>query len=447
MKRMNIADYVKNQVPRWPVWINAVLLRINVFGTLVYGRAYAKYAREIEKSTPEQKLLSIVNYAVRHVPYYRKRYAGLKIESIKDFERHIGFIDKDEVMAHWDEFISDEIDWNRCVTGTTGGTSGKPLKLVLPRNRYLHTAVFAREQSGWFGMLDRCRAVIRNHRLPEGRSYQINPLTREYVFDAFRMNEEYAVYVLEVMRRNRIHCLFAYPSAAYQFLKLCCRQGLDVSFIRVCELSSEGLTPEQWQFFEDTLGIKVCTLYGHSEKLIRAGNCPDSRNLLINEQYGYCELVRRDGTVVRMADENGELVGTTFLNRAMPLIRYRTGDYSRYAESVCLKHGTRALTEVLGRWDKNIVFKGDGSQTSITALNLHDDLYEHIDGLQFVQEKKGALRVLIIKGAGFTDETASRFAAFYRDVLGKETSLSIEYVDKLIYQPNGKFLPFISKVI
>ena len=39
-------------------------------------------------------------------------------------------------MAHWDDFLVDGIDWSKVNTGTIGGTSGRPLKLVTPNNRY-----------------------------------------------------------------------------------------------------------------------------------------------------------------------------------------------------------------------------------------------------------------------------------------------------------------------
>ena len=71
----------------------------------------------MEFDNPDEKLIEIVNYAIENVPYYRKKYGNLRITSKKEFEEKIAFIDKDEVMAHWDDFLVDNIDWSRCVTG------------------------------------------------------------------------------------------------------------------------------------------------------------------------------------------------------------------------------------------------------------------------------------------------------------------------------------------
>lgn len=443
---MNLADYVKTELPKWPNWLTVPLLKLNFFGPLVYGNEYKKILAHIDEGDPEQKLCDMVNYAINHVPYYRKRYKGLTIQSIADFEREIDFIDKDEVMAHWDEFQADGANLVRSVTGTTGGTSGKPLKLVLPQNRYAHSMAFWHKELKWFGWNYDARAVIRNHHLPENRNYLINPILREIIFDAFRISPSYAKKCLHAMKLYGVKYLHAYPSAAYQFLKLCQQQNLDTSFIRLCILTSEGVTYEQRFFIENELHIKIYSSYGHSEKLIMAGNCPYSSLYHLEENYGYCELVNTEGNVIKNAGETGELVGTTFINRLMPLIRYRTGDYSSYSASSCNVHGKsqRYLNGVQGRREKSLIYKADGTTTSLTALNLHGKVYEHIDGLQYVQTKQGELTVRIIRNKKFSTEDELFLLHIHQQAMGEEAKINIQYVDRLEYQPNGKFLPLIS---
>ena len=445
---MNIADYLKTKMPMWPNWLNRLLLMCNIFGKYVYGRTYLRILKTIEIEDPSDQLLRIVNHAIQNVPYYRKRYKGLVINTIEDFEKHIGFIDKDEVMSHWEEFLEDNIDMNKCVVGTTGGTSGKPLKLVLPKNRYAHSMAFWHKEMKEFGWNYDTRAVIRNHHLPPKRDYLINPVLKEYIFDAFRMNLEYAKTVYSIMKQNKIKYIHAYPSGAYQFLKLCHRQGLDVSFIKLCILSSEGVTEEQRFFIENELHIAIYSFYGHSEKLIMAGNCPDSSLYHIEDNYGYCELIDENETVITEKEQIGELAGTTFINYHMPLIRYKTGDYSSYSSAKCNTHKDkfRYLQDVQGRWDKSLIYKADGTATSVTALNLHNELYEHIDGLQYIQKTAGELTVLLIRNDNFTEIDQQKFKVHFQKALGEGAKIEIKYVDKLIYQENGKFLPLISRL-
>lgn len=445
---MNIADYVKSKLPYWPNWINLLLMRFNFLGDGVYGKSSQTFKKNIPHILPEQKLLEMVNFAIKNVPYYRNRYAGMVIRSVAEFQEKIAFIDKDEVMAHWDEFLVDNIDWGKCVTGTTGGTSGKPLKLVQPKNRYIVEAAFVstiRGKSGWYHTP---RALIRNHKLPANRDFILNPLTKDFIFDAFRMDEVYAAKVYSIMRKYRINYIHAYPSGAYQFLKLCHKQRLDLSLIKCCMLSSEALTDEQIQFIWESLHIPISITYGHSEKLILAGNDCKSLDYLVEPGYGFFELVDKNGKNIVQAGEVGEMVGTTFYNHYMPLIRYRTGDFAEFGgvrkdiDGV----GKMVLHKIYGRWNSSVIYRHDGTTTSITALNLHGEFYMHIDGLQYLQEERGKLTALIIKNEHYTETDESFILKHLGYAMGGIEYVTIKYVDKLIYQSNGKFLPYISIV-
>ena len=441
---MVLADYIKTELPKWPNWINKILLKLNVFGNKVYGKSYERAIKEIEELCPEKRLCEMVNFAIKNVPYYRKKYGSLQIKSIKEFEEKIAFIDKDEVMAHWEDFLIDNIDWSKCVTGTTGGTSGKPLKLVIPQNRYLREAVFTdiyRGYSGW--KHGDSRGVIRNHKLPPHKDYLINPMTKQYIFDAFRISDEYVKKIHKILRNNNVQYIFAYPSAVCQFLRICNKLNLDLSFLKAVHLSSEAVTEDQALLITKVCGLKLSYTYGHSEKLIFAANNCKDMDLLVDSKYGHFELIDKEGRPIVNAGEIGEMVGTTLFNKQMPLIRYRTGDYALMGEK---RNGNTTLKTIYGRWDKSTIYRCDGTQTSLTALNLHSDFYEHINGIQYIQEEKGKLIVLIIKNEKYC-ENDEKFITEHlgNAMLGKE-NVEIKYVDKLVIQPNGKFLPIISKI-
>ena len=62
-----------------------------------------------------------------------------------------------------------------------------------------------RELAETFEQLDRhgdVRAVVRNHRVPAGRPYLINPITREIVFDGFRLDDDQFARLFEVLARD-----------------------------------------------------------------------------------------------------------------------------------------------------------------------------------------------------------------------------------------------------
>ncbi len=441
---MGLADYIKNKVPYWPNSITEILLKLNCFGGMCYGFAYMAYPKRVVASTPDEKLISMVNYAIEKVPYYRKRYGSLRIKSRKEFEDKIGFIDKDEVMAHWNEFVADDADMSKCYEETTGGTSGKPMKFLSPKNRYVREMYFWHKLLKRFGWNYDTVGVIRNHRIGKGRDYMVNPIMKHVIFDGFRTDDEYYRNVWSVIRRKKIKYLYCYPAAAYSFLKFCFREGLDTSFIKACFLTSETVTEYQRSFIQDTLGIDIVSSYGHSEKLCLAGTVPDHLLLYnIEEEYGLTELIEESGTVITQKNQLGEIVGTTFSNYYFPLIRYRTGDYSSYSD---ISPACRLLGSIQGRWNKSQIIKNDGSTVSVTALNLHGDFNDKIRGLQYIQTRKGYLTALIIRDKGYGDAEHRFFLEHIANAMGGDEYVEIQYVDKLVYQPNGKFLPFITYV-
>ena len=56
----------------------------------------------------------------------------------------------------------------------------------------------------------------------------------------------------------------------------------------------EPLLNYQRKFIEKVMNLKISSFYGHSEKLIIAGDNPISNNLQFQNFYGYVELIDRN---------------------------------------------------------------------------------------------------------------------------------------------------------
>jgi phenylacetate-CoA ligase len=292
------------------------------------------------------------------------------------------------------------------------------------------------------------RAVLRNHLLPENEIFRINPITREFIFNNFRLNPQYVREIHKTLIKYKISFIHAYPSAAYQFCLLCKEQGLDLGFIKSFLCGSEGIIDFQKKLIVDEMGLKLYSWYGHSEKLVLGGYCEFTDHYHIEPQYGYFELIGSDNMPIVTPGKFGEIVGTTLYNTGMPLIRYRTGDFAEYVSDHCEKCGRKMaiIKNIQGRWDKNQIYRKDGTYITTTALNLHNELYKVIDGLQYIQEYPGILRILIIKGSSFHKDHEKAFLKHYSEAMGPDSEVIIEFVESLIQQPNGKFVQLISKI-
>ena len=445
-------SYLLRNITRFPRPIAGCMLSVNRNPEMIFGKNYGKYREFLRRNYAfydnRQKLIDSVNNAIQTIPFYREKYGNHKISSIDEFEQIISFIDKDVILDNYEGFISSDVSMADYDTGTTGGTSGKPLTFIAPKNRYiveLATMHTLWEQAGY--QFD-VRAVIRNHRLPENKDYLINPLTREVIFDGFRLTDEYFDRICRIIQKMRIHFIHCYPSTAYEFALFLKEKGKFFPDLKAFLSGSENIFDYQQKLIEEKLGIRFYNWYGHSEKLVLAGYCQNTNLYHAEPTYGYFELVDDDGNVVKNPGGFGEIVGTSFHNPGMPFIRYRTGDYAEYVGDRCHVCGRQlpVFTNVRGRWSGDRVYNSDGSFVTTTALNLHNELYQVINGIQYLQKHKGELIVLIVKSSFYTDIHEKEIYDHFIGKLSAGTKVSIKYVDKLIRKPNGKFVHIISEI-
>lgn len=114
------------------------------------------------------KFKRLMNYAYEHVPYYRDTWSSIgvnpkDINSYDDIDK-LPIIDKQIVIEHYDQFISDDTDQNVLVKHSTGGSSGITLTLLYDNNtvlarrlgilRWMNFAGINRNEKGvWIGRM------------------------------------------------------------------------------------------------------------------------------------------------------------------------------------------------------------------------------------------------------------------------------------------------------
>jgi phenylacetate-CoA ligase len=111
----------------------------------------------------------------------------------------------------------------------------------------------------------------------------------------------------------------------------------------------------------------------------------------------YFEIIDPVTGEVLPEGEEGEVVVTTLTRQGMPLIRYRTGDLSRFIPGHC-SCGTvlRRMDGVAGRKNKRIVVRED---QSFALADLDEALFaieKVIDFTAVVDRTQGATRLIII---------------------------------------------------
>ena len=279
---MNIKKVIVNSFLFFPNWVNNILMSLNHDANKIYGMKYAEYKEILNQHqfnyNNSSKLISLVNYAIKNVPFYQHYKEISTIDEINS----IDFIDKNIVADNFKKLQDVNIEKANHDLVTTGGTTGKPLRMLQHKSRYIKERATLHWLWKKIGFNHHVRAVLRNHKLKPNQIYKINPITKEIVFDGFRLSDEYYSKVYEVIKNKKIQFLHAYPSNAYSFLKFIYNNKLDYSFLKGVISSSENVLSHQKDLIEKKMGIDFLTFYGHSEKLVLAWYCRYCKCMLSN---------------------------------------------------------------------------------------------------------------------------------------------------------------------
>jgi len=131
--------------------------------------------------------------------------------------------------------------------------------------------------------------------------------------------------------------------------------------LRRAILGAENLSETARKTIEDRLGVEVFNSYGSSVVMGPgiAGECSAHDGLHIYEDYFIPEIINPETGEVLGPGLKGELVITTLMREAFPLIRYRTGDITMIKEGSCACGRTHLRFEGLyGRIDEIVKIKG-----------------------------------------------------------------------------------------
>ncbi|TYB74192.1 hypothetical protein ES676_08395 [Bizionia saleffrena] len=441
-----IYENIKNILPNS---VNNIIVGNNNYAPFIYGKDYVKHLNYLntrtDKRDTEVLLLNTVNNAIKNVPYYRRLYKGKDINSIEMFKDTFEPIDKNIVLNNFDDFISDKIKLEDYDYVTTSGTSGVPLKMYLPKNRFSIEISTLHHYWSKIGYDFSKRGVIRMGQFAKNKRLEINPISKEYIFDGFRLNDNYLLEIYQCLKKYKIEFLHGYPSNLYFFGKFLIKHNLDYSFIKGMFSSSEQVSPHMYSFFNKILGIPFVDFYGHTEKLIFAATNGVSSDYYVDSRYGYTEILNSQNN----ATVEGELVGTTLNNQGMPLIRYKSGDEAILSQKTSvddIKFGNLVLKGIKGRLSSSKIFYKNGDYVTATALVLHGDIYEKIDGLQYFQKEKGKLDVRIVKNESFRNETEQELKSVFDEKFNSNIDYKLVYVKELEKKENGKLLLLISKI-
>ncbi len=362
------------------------------------------------------RLNEIIRHAKATVPYYRQLLDGISLppeSGAREYDISTIPITRKKDLLRLDRklIMSQAYNGRRLASVRTSGSSGPVLHIYFDddllgcRTASHHRAYIANGYKFWD------KIANLQFRPVECNKYMTRiGLLRRY-FVPFEMSVDKQIDILQSIKPT---VLEGYPSRLVQVGRELTRRGT-ISFApRLIISNSEKLNNGSKNEIRRAFGVEPINFYDSWEFGLIAWECPKHGGLHVNEDLLKVEIVSEDGTPLGPG-EQGEVVITDLFNRAMPLIRYGTGDVAARRGVQCTCGRTFFLLDgISGRLTERLYFS-DGTSVVATnaAASIVEDEFDEITDFQCYQKRLGELELRLLAGdrlsKGREEQLRSRF--------------------------------------
>lgn len=257
-----------------------------------------------------------------------------------------------------------------------------------------------------------------------------------------KLDDEQMKSLVNIIKKEKLFALRAYASW-YDFLVDYLKRGMcsvkDLQSLRVCLSISESLNPYTRQEMLRLTGIPIIETYANEEAGMLGQQRLDSCYFFLNHAGYVFEALKLDKDEPASYGELARIVITDLYNYAFPLIRYDTGDTAIFSPGTEVSNGWPFISELFGR-KMDVVYDMKGEPVHPMNFGRILKNFSTIKQWQFIQKGQYvyALRLEVIDNSE-TDIIIDEV----RQILGEESTVSLEVVDEIPVLRSGKRKPVV----
>jgi len=262
-----------------------------------------------------------------------------------------------------------------------------------------------------------------------------------YYFSMYHLSEEnLPEYVREIKEINPVF-IQGYPSLLNVIARYILENDIEVQTKAIFTSSDTLLDPFR-RNIEEAFNCKCYDKYGNTELAGSICEC-DEGGLHIDTDYGLIEFLDENNDPVSYG-ESGRMICTNFINPAMPLIRYDTGDRAVPIDDVCSCGRKLPLVkEIEGRVDDVIIATNGAYVTRMD--HVFKSMYNIFEA-QIIQVKRDLIKVNIVPRETYTERDEKQLIYEIQSRLGKDMRIKINKKNR-IKRINGKFPAVVNKCL
>lgn len=401
------------------------------------GRLQEKQIRNLQK---------ILIAAQDNCLYYREIFKSidpLAIKSLSDLE-YIPTLNKNTLKEQHARLVSSKKYYLK-TTKTTGGSTGQPVTIVKSRTAMGYELAATWRGYSWAGISIGDKQA-RFWGVPMTRKGNVVASLTDLTcnrkrLSAFSFNEQTLARYTRQLNTFKPDFFYGYVSMLTEYADYLLQNNITPHFRpKVIITTSEVLYPEQRRQLQKAFTCKrIHDEYGCGELGTIAHEC-EAGNMHVSADNMIVEIL--NGDVPCKAGEVGEIVVTELRNYAMPLIRYRLGDFARFSDQVCPCGRTLpVIQEIKGRTYDTITL-ADGrkfhGEYFMYVMEEAEKKQLGIRKFQIVQKTLTDIEVKILPSAIFSNKGAEFIIAGIKRQLDSNITVAIKIVDDIPREKSGK---------
>jgi phenylacetate-CoA ligase len=438
---------------------------VSLYGIKLYFERYGAGAREFEAlldktqhfsaikmaDYQEAELVRLLKSAILDVPFYRNwaMENGITSEDIRgrnDLEK-FPVLTKGELRENVELFISDRYDKKDLIPLSTSGSTGQPVKIYCDKQaRTKHYAFFTRLRS-WFGVGRRSRRVtffgraIMHGPINQPPFWRFDWPQNNLIMSAYHLSDENLGHYYRKIASFGPEEVIGYPSSIYAVADFVLKNDLAPLAPKLVITTGETLVPYQREVIENAFLAPLVNQYGCTEMAFFASQC-DTGVMHFHPEHAIVEIEEQNGSHESSDQKYGEVVATSLINYAMPLIRYKISDNLCLSESSDKCHpGFQTIVFLEGRVD-DVIYTKDGRSVGRLSPIFKSD--KEIFSSKVVQDNAGDITVYVVLTDNHVDRHRRLLKQALRDRIGDSVKIIVKEVAEIEKEPNGKHRPVVS---
>jgi phenylacetate-CoA ligase len=408
--------------------------------------------RERLDALRDRRIRRIVEYAARHVPYYRQLFKreGIDWRDVRGASEldRLPLLDKELVRAQPRLFIAETAEARSGISFLTSGSTGTPIEIHHDRRSLLLNMAFGERERE---PLIRAAGTFRPKEVYLG--YETSTFKKVIDFYArsllmpVRPRRRFASLadpmekIAAVLNEEQPDLLVGYGGWIDLFFRTVAARGLELRPPKLVLYMGEALPLGGRAFIEETFGIPVVSRYNAVESFKIGYYCEHRTGFHLHDDLCHVRIVDDRGQPVP-AGEQGQVVISNLVNRGSVLLNYPIGDVASLSAERCPCGRTfRLLSELEGRVEDILeladgtfihprrvweIFKGDADVLQYQLVQHEPDRFELTlvtvdDGAftgaferarpRLLQLLGGHAQVEAARGTELTRETGRKFRA------------------------------------